>query len=76
MTTTTITKRVVNGEIAYYKRVDDFEMGYFGKKITEEQYNEERKNEELPYLWKTEFERSHKSNLIPSIIERITYLNK
>jgi len=74
--TTTITKRMINGKIAYYKRVDDFEMGYFGKRITEKQYNEERKNEELPYKWKTEFERSNKSYLISSILERITYLNK
>ncbi|MDV3461794.1 hypothetical protein CMV04_12315 [Elizabethkingia anophelis] len=67
METITITKRIVNGKEVYNKRFDDYDKGFYGKKISKKEYEESKINSENHVIYKSP------SDSI--IVERIVYEN-
>lgn len=66
METITITKRVINGKEVYNKRFDDYDKGFWGIRISKQEFEESKANNEAKY-----------NDSMPSlnIVERITYEN-
>lgn len=64
--TITITRRVVKGREIFNKRFDDYETGYYGRRISKREYQESREKTAL-YAW-------DQSQAL-GIKERITYQN-
>ncbi|AQX00464.1 hypothetical protein [Elizabethkingia anophelis] len=67
METITITKRIVNGKELYNKRFDDYDKGFYGKKISKKEYEESKSNSENHVIYKRPSD--------STIIERIVYEN-
>lgn len=66
METITITKRIKNGVEIFNKKYNDYEKGFYGKKISKKEYLESRNSSKIIY---------NESLECLSIIERITYEN-
>jgi len=69
METITITKRTIKGKPVYNKRFDQYDNGFWGRKISKKEYNESKNH---PVF----MDFSHKQgNHILNIDERICYEN-
>lgn len=66
MKTVTITKRIIKDKAVYHKRFDDYEGGYYGKRISRKEYEASKAANKAIY--------SDNSEAL-NIIERITYQN-
>ena len=68
METITITARNINGKMVYNKRFDDYDRGFYGMRITKDEYDNSKETNGTVFIDKCE---------LPSlnIVERITYEN-
>lgn len=69
METITITARRINNKMVYNKKFDDYDKGFFGKRISYDEYLESKLKGQ-PFLY---YESPINDSL--NIIERITYEN-
>ncbi|MCP4055012.1 MAG: hypothetical protein GY739_18615 [Mesoflavibacter sp.] len=66
METITVTKRIINGKEVFNKRFDDYETGYYGQRISKEEFE---------MVYKIKVNHSFGKEKALDIVERYSYDN-